>query len=129
SVKNGQKKISSFGCVLIHSKFTIQTSRTHNITISRPRVGRRQSDAAKPPVTVYDLYPRTSTLRRGFGNATQLLARLPDETGTRVSIPTIHNQLLHPESGRIQWAQDHATCTKSNCLQSCSLISVISIAG
>uniref|UniRef100_A0A3B3I7U6 Transposase Tc1-like domain-containing protein n=1 Tax=Oryzias latipes TaxID=8090 RepID=A0A3B3I7U6_ORYLA len=56
----------------------------------------------------HDQYLRTSALRHGLANATQLQARLPDVRGTRVSRQTIHNNtVMNVCSGQ----QDHVTWT------------------
>uniref|UniRef100_A0A3B3RHT8 Transposase Tc1-like domain-containing protein n=1 Tax=Paramormyrops kingsleyae TaxID=1676925 RepID=A0A3B3RHT8_9TELE len=95
------------------------TGRVHD----RPRSG-------APRVTDrnYDQYLRTYALRHRHATATQLQACLRDARGTRVSRQIIRNRLhrfglnarrplqvtpLTPRHrrGRLQWAQDHVTCT------------------
>uniref|UniRef100_A0A3P9KCG7 Uncharacterized protein n=1 Tax=Oryzias latipes TaxID=8090 RepID=A0A3P9KCG7_ORYLA len=65
---------------------------------SRHRTTGRVSDRPRsgvPPVTdhSHDQNLRTSDLRHGLANATQLQARSPDVRGTRVPRHTIHNRL------------------------------------
>uniref|UniRef100_A0A3B3H6E9 Transposase Tc1-like domain-containing protein n=1 Tax=Oryzias latipes TaxID=8090 RepID=A0A3B3H6E9_ORYLA len=96
---------------------------------SRQRTTGRVCDRPKGealPVTDHnhDQNLRTSDLRYGLANATQLQAHLPDGRGTRVSRHTIHNR-LHPldwndrrplqvtplTPRHLQWKQDHVTWT------------------
>uniref|UniRef100_A0A3P9IDQ3 Transposase Tc1-like domain-containing protein n=1 Tax=Oryzias latipes TaxID=8090 RepID=A0A3P9IDQ3_ORYLA len=65
-------------------------SRTTGRVCDRPRSG-------APPETDHnhDQNLRTSDLRHGLANTTQLQTRLPDVKGTRVSRQTVHNRLHH----------------------------------
>uniref|UniRef100_A0A3P9LTE3 Transposase Tc1-like domain-containing protein n=1 Tax=Oryzias latipes TaxID=8090 RepID=A0A3P9LTE3_ORYLA len=76
-------------------------SRTTGSVCDRPRSG-------APPETDHnhDQNLRTSDLRHGLANTTQLQTRLPDVKGTRVSRQTVNNR-HRPEC--LQWTQDHVT--------------------